>query len=254
MRYRHTKTFKLFPLLMVSLGLISAFKARATETLAPVSGFARSFISDANITDATITILETGQQIKTDNRGQFGPILYPVGKPITLILEKWGYTTTQSASIIVPQGGLTGRYNNISFQVPSVEAYFLLTAIIRPKIDKNSCHLATTMTAFQKTMDDIPQGEAGTTITIEPNVNHEPPFYFDIFSDGPLKGKTNPFTKGLTQTSEDGGVLIFNLPPRDEPYTLSARKAGVEFSRVQFICRKDAFINLSPPQGPMANS
>lgn len=225
----------------------------ANEQMVPVSGFARSFIMGANITDAAITVIETGQRLRTDARGHFGPIYYPVGKPITLLLEKWGYKTTQSATIIVPPEGLDGPYNNITFQVPSVESYYLLASIVGANIDDNSCHIAATITAYHKTMDDEPQGEANAILALTPEI-YSPVFYFDIFKSGPLKGKTNPFTKGLTQTTDDGGILIFNLPPRDELYTLSAIKQNIAFSRVYFRCIKGAFINISPPRGPMADS
>ncbi|RDI36461.1 carboxypeptidase regulatory-like domain-containing protein [Aquicella lusitana] len=225
----------------------------ANNGTAPVSGFARSFILGTPLSDATITILETGEKIKTDKQGHFGPIQYPVGKSITLVFEKFGYKTTQSGTVIVPPAGLTGPYDNITFQIPSIETYYLLAGIVGAKIDENSCHVTSTIIAYHKTLDDIPQGEAGAKVTLTPYVN-ETPFYFDIFKNvpGPLKDKTNPFTKGLTETSEDGGVAFFNLPPRDEPYTISAVKSGVVFTEAQFLCRKGAFINISPPRGPMA--
>ena len=222
----------------------------AANNTAPVTGFARSFILGTPLSDATITVLETGQKIKTDKNGQFGPIEYPIGQAITLQFEKWNYKTTRSATIIVPKEGLTGPYHNITFQVPSVEAYYVLASIVGAKIDENSCHVTTTITAYQKTMDDDPQGEANAIAILSPDVNSVP-FYFDIFDSGPLKGKTNPFTKGLTQTSLDGGVAFFNLPPRDEPYFLTAQKQGVIFNSAQFLCQKGVFINISPPQGPM---
>ncbi len=238
-------------LLIASTLCLTSNSFAGKDDFAPVSGFARSFITGTEISDGTITVLETGLQLKTDSHGRFGPFLYPVGKPITLVFEKWGYKTTQSGTTIVPSGGLTGPHDNITFQVPSIETYYLLATIIGVNFDKNSCHVVTTVTAFGKTMDDDEQGEPGAKITLTPYVN-EVPFYFDIFTEGPLKGKTNPFTKGLTLTTRDGGVGFYNLPPRDEPYTISAEKDGVKFTSAQFICRKDAFINISPPRGPMA--
>lgn len=223
----------------------------AQSATAPVSGFARSFILNMAIANAKITILETGQALKTDNNGHFGPIEYPIGKPITLVLEKWGYKTTQSGTIIVPPGGLTSPYNNITFQVPSIETYYLLAAIVGATIDENKCHVTTTISAYHKTLNDDPQGEPNADVSLIPAVD-EKPFYFDIFKEGPLKGKTNPFTKNLIHTSEDGGMAFFNLPPRDEPYVITATKSGVTFSEAQFLCRKGVFINISPPQGPMA--
>ncbi len=216
---------------------------------APVTGFARSFLTESDIPNATITILETGEKLKTDSHGQFGPIYYPIGKPITLIFEKWGYKTTQSGTVIVPPEGLTGPRHNITFQIPSIATFYLFSKIIGAHFDKEKCHVVTTVIANGRTLEDRRQGEPGATITLTPNVN-EIPFYFDLFTGPFFKGRTNPFTKGLTATTEDGGVGFFNLPPSDKPYTLSAEKAGIPFTTAQFICRKDAFINISPPRGP----
>ncbi len=244
---------KFITLILFALALLTQTAAFASkEGYAPVSGFARSFIMGSEISNATITIVETGEKIKTDDHGKFGPFDYPIGKPITLVLEKWDYHTTQSATIIVPPEGLTGPYNNITFQVPSREAYFLLSTIVGAKENPDACHVAVTITAYHKNMDDDPQGEADATVSLSAPHPEQSPFYFDIFQSGPLKGKTNPFTKGLTKTSDDGGVLLFNLPPQDKPYVISATKPGVLFTESQFLCRKGMFINISPPRGPMA--
>src|SRR5690348_16240032 len=117
---------KFFAVFLFAIALLAQTTAYASkEGYATMSGFARSFILGSEISNATITIVETGEKIKTDNHGKFGPFDYPIGKPITLVLEKWDYHTTQSATIIVPPEGLTGPYNNITFQVPSRESYFL---------------------------------------------------------------------------------------------------------------------------------
>lgn len=241
---------------LVSVMCLSTTLVYADNT-APVSGFARSFLSGEPIIDATITILETGQQIKTDNKGNFGPINYPVGKPITLLLEAAGYTTTQSATVIVPKEGLISPYTNLTFQVPSTYVYAFLKYTFEYSFgvtdDPNSCHVSSTILAYHKTMEDDPQGEPGAVVALSPTVDNLNPFYFDIISSGPLQGKTYPFPTGLTKTSLDGGIMLFNVPARDEPYTLSATKDGVNFTSAQFTCRKGAFINVSPPSGPMAD-
>lgn len=217
--------------------------------VAPVLGFAQSFLTSAPIPDANITVLETGKVFKTNNKGEFGPILYPVGKRITLVFEKGGYKTTQSATIKVPKEGLTDTYHQISFQVPSTLTFRIFAYIIGATVDENSCHVATTITAKHKTLQDIPQGEIDAYVTLHPKVDVKP-FYFDIFKIQPVFNKTNPLTKGLERASEDGGVAFFNLPPSDNLYTISAKKEGLKFSSAQFICRKGAFINISPPRGP----
>jgi hypothetical protein len=223
--------------------------AHAKPTTAPVSGFAKSFVLGKKIANATITILENGHKLYTDKNGNFGPFQYPVGQPITLQFKKWGYQTTQSGTITVPPEGLTSPYDNITFQVPSIVTYHFLAKVIGAPIDDNSCHVTTTITAYHKTLDDDPQGIADAVVTIKPAINVKP-FYFDIFKTGVLKEKTNPFTRGLKKTSKDGGVAFFNLQPSNKPYTISAVKEGKHFSEAKFICKKGAFINISPPNGP----
>ena len=227
-----------------------AIAGLAHKQTAPVSGFARSFLTSNPISDATITILENGYQFTTDNNGRFGPFQWPVGESITLILEKKGYQTTQTATIVVPPEGLDKPLANISFQVPSNFAVTLFSYAMWVTIDKNACQVTATITAHNKTLDDIPQGEPGAVAILSPDPQVKP-FYFSIFENGPLKDKTNPFNHTLIETSDDGGVAFVNVPPSDHPYTLLAVKAGVTFSEVKFIARKGAFINLSPPRGPM---
>ena len=228
---------------------VFTFAASNNNGTAPVTGFARSFPLSFAITNAKITVLETGQTYQTDANGNFGPINHPIGKPITLVLEKFGYKTTQSATIIVPPEGLIGPYDNITFQVPELATFYLLIAAVGATIDDNSCHLTATVTGYHKTLNDDRQGEVGAVVTLSPRVDVKP-FYFGVFEEGPLKDKTNPFAKGLTAVSGDGGIAFFNLPPSDQPYTLSAVKPGVIFNDAQFLCRKGAFINISPPRGP----
>jgi hypothetical protein len=251
MSARITLTSLLLNFMTVMSALSVPAYANNTTSTAPISGFAHSFLMGMQLANAKITILETGATFRTNKNGEFGPFQYPVNKPITLQFEKWGYQTTQSATVIVPSDGLNDAYSNITFQIPSMESYYLLANIIGATIDENSCHLTATITAFHKTMGDVPQGEKDASVTISPKVN-QMPFYFDIYESGPLKGKTNPFTRNLTKSSEDGGVAFFNLPPSDKPYILSAEKDGKKFSEATFICKKGAFINLSPPLGPTA--
>ncbi len=243
---------KIISLTSTLLALPCMNSMAATSQFAPVAGFARSFLTGSQLANGTITVLETGKKYQTDNNGHFGPFLYPVGKPITLEFEKWGYKTTQSSTVVVPREGLAGPYDNLTFQVPSVETYYLLAKVIGAQIDDESCHVTTTITAYHKTLDDLPQGEEQAIVTLTPYVKTNP-FYFGIYESGPLKGKTNPFERGLTRTSEDGGAAYFNVPPREEPYVLSAYKKGVKFTDATFVCRKGSFINISPPRGPMAD-
>jgi hypothetical protein len=231
--------------------LSTASFATKWEDSAKVSGFARAFLTGEAIADASITVLETGLIIKTDSSGRFGPFYHPIGKPVTLELSKFGYMTTQSGTILIPPEGLTSPYDNITFQVPTTTVYYLLASMIGATLDEKSCHVTATITAYHKTLDDLPQGEENAVVYLQPSIQPAT-FYFDIFKEGPLKDKTYPFPTGITKTSADGGVAFFNVPPRPEPYHIIAIKEGVQFTEAQFLCRAGKFINVSPPRGPMA--
>jgi hypothetical protein len=239
----------------LSLATTSAYAIGGSSgTLtAPVTGFARDFKTINPISDAKITILENGEQITTDKNGHFGPIQWPIGKPLTMVIEKPGYRTTQSATVIVPPGGLTTPYNNITLQPIDLLTFYLFEFAMGKTLNEEDCHVATTITAYHKILGDLPQGESHSIAQLSPATN-ETPHYFGVFTSGPMKDYPNPFVRGLTETSVDGGLVYANLEPRDTPYTISAFKPNISFTQAQFICRKGMFINLSPPTGPSAIS
>lgn len=217
-----------------------------------ISGFARSFISGQPIADATITVLENPQlKFKTDSAGKFGPFEWPVGEPITLVFEKpgsfWtGYKTTQTATVIVPPQGINDAnfLKNISFQVPSNMAYKFLSFAMGESENPEACQIAATVTPPNTTLDDIPQGVEGVTVSLSPKVNVRT-YYFGIF---PIIHKTNPFIRNLKSTSLDGGVAFINVPPGE--YTMEAKKDDISFSKVSIKARKGMIVNASPPLGP----
>lgn len=217
-----------------------------------VSGFARSFISGQPIAGATITVVENNQlKFQTDSSGKFGPFEWPVGEPITLVFEKpgsfWtGYKTTQTATLIVPTEGINNEnfLKNISFQVASNMAYKFLAFAMGETENPEACQIAATVTPPNTTMDDIPQGIEGVTVSLSPKVDVKT-FYFGIF---PIVHKTNPFIRTLKETSLDGGVAFLNVPPGN--YTMEARKDNIPFSKVSIKARKGMIVNASPPQGP----
>lgn len=224
-----------------------------------VLGFAQSFIGDRAIKKALIKRLDNKQQYQTDQQGKFHFCVKP-GTKLTLSIHKssflpWkNYKDTQTGTYIVSKHGLVGPFNNVTFQVPLMSTYHLLKAIIVEErgisLDPSKCNVVTTVTAYHKTLNDDPQGEPGAVIVLRHlgKLVHlkNKPFYFGI-----MKGKTNPFTPNLKQTSLDGGVLIYNLRPSKIPYEITAKKSGVRFNRRFFLCQAGEFINLSPPNGPM---
>lgn len=232
-----------------------------------VEGFAQSFILDSVISGATIKVEnfekpDLNQEVKTDKKGHFSFCSLP-GYHLTLTLAHpsinplKNYIATQSATILVPPSGLIGHQLNIGFQVPRVATFYLLKEIISTLrwlyMDNNECQLATTVRAKGKTLEDDIQGVKGAVVTINgvpanTTTGYWPwtkPFYFNI-----LLTKTWPFSSAKTKTSDDGGVLIYNLPASDSLYQLSAQKKGMKFSTVEVFCKAGAFINAAPPHSP----
>lgn len=220
-----------------------------------ITGYAKAFIGDQRIENATITILEMNRQIKTDQSGRFCFCAIP-GSLITLQLERsdqlfWhNYQPTQTATFIVPKKGFIGPHHEITFQVPRKITYKFLKSIIVHKLNafpnSNCCQVAATITAKDKTLADDVQGEVNAKVIL----SHRGKVlkYINVAYFGILFKKTNPFVL-QGQSSLDGGVIIYNLPASKFLYSISAIKTGKQFSREYFYCRPNTFINLSPPHG-----
>lgn len=233
----------------------------------PISGFAEKFASDKKIENAEIALYIYGEgntaqaKVKTDKAGRFN-FCVDSGQTITLTFSpppstsilKPHYISVQSETLVVPREGLNGIYDEITFQVPTRFTYETLRKIITDLrstlIVKDSCVIVTTVSDYHKTMKDLPQGVENAKIRLNDSEvfsDKNKPYYFGIT---PFLNITNPFSSYRTQTSKDGGVLIYNLPASDKIQTLSAYKPGYVFSTVKFVCRDGAFINISPPRGP----
>jgi len=202
-----------------------------------------------NVESATVTMLEDPTlQLTTDSNGYFS-FQASVGENITLVMEKWDYTTTQGPTVLVPPEGLQGEQAEYTFQATLFWEYDLLTLILPEKTDPTMCHFCVTVCAYNKTLRDDPQGEPNVTVSIFPPVDGPGgvPFYFGVFPNN----LTNPFQRGLNVTSLDGGVLFFNVPVSDTPYTISAYKEGEVLSETVLTCNTpDRFINGAPPHSP----
>jgi hypothetical protein len=245
-------------LLMSKIGFSEALNKHFScpKHLVLVTGYAKSFIGDHYIQDADVHVLNTPLHTITNNQGIFSFCLEP-GKYITLELSKRSsfpfenYHTTQIGTFIVPYKGFSGEQNELTFQVPREITYKLFKKIIMSKqhldLLPQTCQVATTVTAFGKTLKDDLQGEPGARIILSQNgktfVSNS------IYYFGVLFKKTNPFTTNTHCTSSDGGVLIANLPASKTLYKLTAEKNGKQFSSEYFLCRPNTFINLSPPHG-----
>lgn len=258
------KSYKLFLIIAILFFTACAsatgkeiFKQECSLPTVPVYGFAQAFVGDAAVSNAKVTILETGKSFMTNRQGQFSFCALP-HQQITLTLTKksifpWNnYKTTQTGTFIVPTNGMKNKFEQVTFQVPRKLTFDLLSDILSSehhiKFAKNQCNVATTVTAFNKTLVDDLQGEPGAKLLLwhdKKRIDNPQVIYFGI-----LHGKTNPFNTSLQFTSTDGGAIIYNLKSSDKLYYLSAIKKGKLFSTEIFLCQPGAFINLSPPHGP----
>ncbi len=234
-----------------------------TQPKAFISGFAQAFSKTTNLPGVTVKVLETGQiATTTDSKGMFS-FNYPIGQPLTLLFQKRGYKTSQSATYIVPKTGL----KNITYQaIPRILFDGVLIARTwsgHPNLSQTDCQVITTVAAKGKTLYDKIQGEAGAVISItnsKKQTIHPDECYYGIT---PFK-TTDPFCRIKSffhpriTTSKDGGVFIANLKP-DNVYTITAVKPGFIFSKNKVRCNMQwwqtlpdryVFINLSPPNGP----
>ena len=228
-----------------------------------VSGYAQSFVWDKKIKDAEIVLSYYSYKVpdlntRTDADGRFSFCVVP-GKYITLTLNKNSrsplddYKTTQTGTYYVPDSGLQGKYDEITFQVPRTVTFSILKKVIELSrgvtLDPNDCQLAMTITDYHKTLDDLPQGIEGSKVTIDnhilPYYRYNQPFYFGIYNQ-----KTWPFSGDRVTTSNDGGVVVYNIQPGPAMRKIGAYKQGVTFSSSHFVCTGGAFINISPPRSP----
>jgi hypothetical protein len=245
-------------LLICSLTFPQLANARKSDgnSYVPVTGFAKSFVGHQLISHAHVDVFNTKRQLFTDKNGRFMFYAKP-GEKITLVLTKKSYwpwanfQRTQTGTFIVPSNGFHGLHRELTFQVPEQITYNLLREIIKLRrnvvINPNACQVAATITAENKTLADDLQGEAGAQVIVSHHgkvLKNITTIYFGI-----LFNKTNPFSLLGNSTSQDGGVVILNLPASDELYKISAKKPDTHFTSKYFYCRPGAFINLSPPHG-----
>lgn len=194
---------------------------------------------DGRIDGAEVSILEFPEvsPVVTGADGHFKFEGLPVGADITLVMAHPDYHPIQTGTHVLPDEGL----QRITFQAVTPAIYGALAAIVGVTPDEAQfCQIVTTVTRVGKSIYDAgAHGEAEVVVTIDPPLSAEKgPVYFNA--------QVIP-EPGLTQTSEDGGVLYMQVPPGD--YAWTATKAGAKFRPVRIKCRAGYLINASPPWG-----
>ena len=234
---------------LISAGVLGACLLLGCETEpssadmnVQVSGHAFAFTtSGGQLTGAKVSILELpGRTTTTDANGAWGFSGLKIGAPLTFMLQKEGWTTTQTATLRP-----TKDLYDVTFQVPDTALFKGLAGLVSLKTDASRCQIASTVTRRGQSLYDGhgTHGEPGATVQITPTDGHQiGPTYFNlvkyniIFPDA-----------GLQETSHDGGVLFLNVKPGI--YTLSATLAGATIRSVELNCRAGMLVNASPPWG-----
>ena len=281
-------------LLLLLPGLLWLRPVYAEIRLADVEVRVRWFIADFPIRGATVHVLNEGEgehgfvlSRQTDRNGKIS-FQWPVGEELTLqLLPSPLNARMQSATVVVPEEGLTGEFGEITFQAASVPTYIAFRMALRMKYfslgGEDMCTVVTTVTPPDKSLYDCPHGLAGVQVDLDPP-NYDQKYYFGIIEDGVLDCKMdfisffgqaginylyhrlqNPFhTRNrnnfstpiglleMDRTSEDGGVMFLNVQARAEPYTMVARdplNPNRRFSSPKFYCYKGGLVNASPPHG-----
>jgi hypothetical protein len=246
---------------VLCIALCGAAAAAATHSgfhsgpqLVPVYGRAQPFALNIPVSGGVVTV-DGDESVSATTDAQGGFVLQlPVGENVTLTLTHNATRTTQSGTFTVPVGGVPeGPATEISLQAPYTITYDVLSLILLDvgKPDPSQCHFVVTVTAFNKTLRDLPQGEPDAVATLYTAngtvADVQDPYYFGVFANN----DTDPFTRGLTATSLDGGVLWFNVPLAPLPYVVRVSKPGFTFSESWMWCHTaDRFVNAAPTQGP----
>jgi hypothetical protein len=190
---------------------------------------------------ATITILEDPSlSVVTDADGHFEITGVAPGSEATFLLARDGFPPARTKTFTIPEAG---ELSQVTFQVPDDDLFDALAGVLMIDVDPAACQLVSTVTRVGKSLyDEGAHGEAGATVTLEPALAPEQgPVYFN---------ETVIPDPTLTETSEDGGVLFYNVPPG--VYTMSAHKDGVTFESTTMKCDAGVLVNASPPFGLQA--
>lgn len=223
----------------------------------PVHVFAKQYENSKPLAGAGITDIETGEKWVTDRHG-YAKFEAEAGRRLSLKFNKAGFPEAQTASVTVPEEGLTGHDHEITLQVPGKKLYKALRAALgKPKPGTHA--VVTTVSAFGHNLHND-KGEGGVEVTLrskDGKIKRDDAIYL-----GTVLGKTEWLRPIVTSrvsclnkfrhkaTSHDGGALFRDVPPGE--YIIEARKKGVVFSASEVtICKNSPeFVNVSPPHSP----
>lgn len=203
-----------------------------------VSGNAFDFAGspEARIAGATVTLVEDPTRTTvTAADGSFAFDGFARGDEATFDLTFPNYHPVRTGTLVIE-----GDVERLSFQVVHEAIYTALADSLAIQPDPTKCQIVTTVTRIGKSIYDMgAHGEAGATVAMAPATGAaEGPIYFN--------SSVQP-ERGLTETSDDGGVLFLNVTPGE--YGLTATKAGATFRTFKMKCAAGLLVNASPPWG-----
>ncbi len=204
-----------------------------------VSGNAFDFTGspDVRLAGATITLVEDPTRTAiTAADGGFAFDGFAEGEQVTFDLTYPNFHPVRTGTLVMPAADV----ERLSFQVPPEAIFTVLAESLAIVPDPTKCQIVTTVTRIGRSIyDPGAHGEAGATVAIAPAVGvAEGPIYFN--------SSVQP-ERGLTETSDDGGVLFLNVTPGE--YWLTATKPGATFRTFAMKCAAGLLVNASPPWG-----
>jgi hypothetical protein len=222
-----------------ALAIVLLLASCGPTPTATVSGDAFIFNGgvDGRVVGGRVYVLEDPTfETTTDATGHFELEGVPVGSDVTLVLDHPEYVPIQTGTHVVPDDGL----DRVTFQAVPPGIYDALATLLEITPDPTLCQMVTTVTRVGRSLyEPNDHGEAGATVSVTPPIAAElGPIYFN---ESVIPDRT------LTETSLDGGVLYYNVPPGD--YVWTASKDGAEFDTVRITCRPGVLVNASPPRG-----
>ncbi len=210
--------------------------------LAIVSGRAFVFGYDGRLAGAALSAVEDPSITAALAEDGTFSVEVPSRRRYSFVVTQPGFTTTQTARLFVPEGGL----DLVGFQVPADETTTALAGAIGVVPDPARCQLVTTVSAAGgPPYGGVGVGEPGVIVRLDPppSDDDDGPIYFAYLGESlpPIPSRS------LTATSIDGGVLFANIPPGD--YEMSAEKGDLVIPPIQLRCRAGVLVNAAPPRG-----
>jgi hypothetical protein len=112
-----------------------------------------------------ISVIETGDVWTTDSQGMLY-LNYSVGQMLSFVIKAQDfYHETQSGTVIVPPGGLTGDQNQVALQVPNDFIYELFKLSTNGHKSDSKCQVVVTVCNKNATVFSFPQGIPGAVVT-----------------------------------------------------------------------------------------